>query len=211
MPRPRYQLVLFDLDGTLADSFPWFLRVANLVAREYDFREIGEADIDPLRRAGSREILAMLEVPLWKVPLIARRMRALKREAIADIALFPGAGEMLRALVAKGVCIGLVSSDSEVNARRQLGAENAALFSYFDCGAALFGKARRFARLSAKAGVTRREVIAIGDEVRDAEAAHAAGIAFGAVTWGYAHPDTLRALDPDAVFTRMEDIAEGLG
>ena len=44
-------LVIFDLDGTLADSFPWFLGVVNGVAREHGFRPIADADIEPLRRA----------------------------------------------------------------------------------------------------------------------------------------------------------------
>jgi len=57
-------LVIFDLDGTLADSFPWFLGVVNGVAREHGFRPIADADIEPLRRAGSREILRRLDVPL---------------------------------------------------------------------------------------------------------------------------------------------------
>jgi phosphoglycolate phosphatase len=52
--------------------------------------------------------------------------------------------------------------------------------------------------------------IAIGDEVRDIEAARAAGAACGAVTWGYAAPETLRALQPDLLFERMEDIVHAL-
>ena len=52
--------------------------------------------------------------------------------------------------------------------------------------------------------------IAIGDEVRDIEAARAAGMACGAVAWGYAAPETLRALRPDLLFERMEDIALAL-
>ena len=71
-----YALVIFDLDGTLADSFPWFLTVANAVAREYGFRQIADDEIEPLRRAGSHDILRRLEVPLWKLPAIARRMRS---------------------------------------------------------------------------------------------------------------------------------------
>ena len=84
-------LVIFDLDGTLADSFSWFLTVINGVAREYDFRQIADDEVEPLRRSGSREILHRLEVPRWKLPAIARRLRALKREQLDAIPLFPGA------------------------------------------------------------------------------------------------------------------------
>ena len=202
-------LVIFDLDGTLADSFPWFLSVVNGVAREHGFRPIADADIEPLRRAGSREILRRLDVPLWKLPAIGRRMRALKREQVDRIPLFPGIPVMLQALSDAGITLALVSSDNEDNARAQLGA-SAAHFSHFACGASLFGKAAKFKRILRRTGVAPTQAIAIGDEVRDIEAARAAGIACGAVTWGYAAPAALRALRPDLVFERMDDIARAL-
>src|ERR1700704_766057 len=135
----RFPLVIFDLDGTLADRLV--------------FRRIADEDIESLRRAASREILDRLEVPLWKLPMIARHMRRLKTQHVADIALFPGADAMLRALADGGLRLALVSSDSEANARRQLG-EAAALFSDFDCGASIFGKAAKFRRILARSSVS---------------------------------------------------------
>src|SRR6187551_3020008 len=202
-------LVIFDLDGTLADSFPWFLGVVNGVAREHGFRPIADADIEPLRRAGSREILRRLDVPLWKLPAIGRRMRALKREHIANIPLFAGTADMLRALSGTGLTLALVSSDNEDNARKQLG-ESAAHFSHFACGASLFGKAAKFRNIMRRARAAPAQAIAIGDEVRDIEAARAAGIACGAVTWGYAATDALVAMKPELVFEKMNDIAARL-
>lgn len=206
----RYSLVIFDLDGTLADSFPWFLTHVNDVADRFGFRRIAEHDIERLRGLGSREILKALDVPLWKLPLIARHSRRLKAAHLGDIALFPGVDAMLRALHASGLRLALVSSDHEGNARRQLGPGNAALFSYFECGASMFGKAAKFRRVLKRAGAAPARAIAIGDEVRDVDAARAAGIACGAVTWGYAAPEALRAEAPDAIFERMEDITRGL-
>lgn len=207
---PKYKLAIFDLDGTLADSFPWFLRVVNDVAREFDFRPVGPDDIETLRRMGSREIISFLGVPLWKVPMIATRMRAMKRSHLKDIALFDGAPAMLRSLHDASVTLALVSSDSESNARLQLGPDNAALFQHFDCGAALFGKTAKFSRLVKRMGIRPTEALAIGDEVRDLEAARSAGIAFGAVAWGYAAPDTLQSHKPDEFFTSFDDIVIGL-
>lgn len=205
-----YTLAIFDLDGTLADSFPWFLTHVNDVADSFGFRRIASDDIDPLRRAGSHEILTHLDVPRWKLPLIARHMRRLKSAHAGDVTLFPGTGEMLHALKAGGLTLALVSSDHERNVRRQLGAANAALFDHFACGAALFGKAAKFRRVLKRAGVDPTRAIAIGDEVRDIEAARAAGIAFGAVAWGYAAPEALRAHGADLVFERMEDLPRAL-
>jgi phosphoglycolate phosphatase len=204
----RYALVIFDLDGTLADSFPWFLSVLNTVAREFRFREVAEDDIEPLRHGSVHDILRKLEVPLWKVPRIATRMRAMKRADMAHIPLFAGVDAMLRALSDAGVTLALVSSDNEANVRDLLGEANAALISHFACGASLFGKAAKFKRVIREAGVVAGATIAIGDEIRDIEAARTAGIACAAVTWGYAAPDALRAHKPDVVFEKMEEIAE---
>jgi len=202
-------LVIFDLDGTLVDSFPWFLRTINDVADRFGFRRVRDDEVEALRHAGTREILARLEVPLWKLPAIARHMRRLKSEQTSGIALFDGVDAMLRTLSEAGLRLALVSSDSEANALTKLGAA-AALFSHFDCSASIFGKPAKFRRILARAGVAPAEAIAIGDETRDIEAARAAGIACGAVTWGYAAPNALKALGPDLVFERMDDIVRRL-
>lgn len=202
-----YSLAIFDLDGTLADSFPWFLRTINDVADRFNFRRVADDEIEALRHASSREILARLEVPLWKLPAIARHARRLKAEAAAEIPLFAGVETMLRTLAGNGVQLALVTSDSEANAREKLG-EAASLFAHFDCAASLFGKPAKFRRVVRRAGVEPSRVIAIGDEVRDIDAARVVGIACGAVCWGYAAPAALRALAPDHVFAQMDEIAD---
>lgn len=202
----RFPHVIFDLDGTLADSYPWFLRNFNTAADKFGFRRVAEADIASLRRAGLPEIFDRLEVPRRKLPAIIRYVRKMKAEHMATIPLFPGVGDMLRRLHRAGVRLVLVSSDIESNARSQLGPENIALFHDIDCGAALFGKASKFRRVVRRAGADRTQVIAIGDELRDIEAARAAGISCAAVTWGYSAPEALRALAPDFVFEAIAEI-----
>jgi phosphoglycolate phosphatase len=202
-----YSLVIFDLDGTLADSFPWFKRNVNAVAERYRFRQVAEEDIEALRHASTREILDHLEVPRWKLPLIARHVRKLKAAQAASIPLFEGVVPMLDTLAVNRVRLALVSSDSEANARQKLG-PSAALFAEFDCSASVFGKAKKFRRVLKRARVAAADAIAIGDETRDIEAARAAGIACGAVTWGYAAAKALVDRRPDLVFERMEQIAE---
>lgn len=205
----RYSLVIFDLDGTLVDSIPWFQRHVNDVADKFGFRRVSDDDISPLRRAGVREIFERLQVPRWKLPAIVRHMRRLKTAHLSGIPMFPGVEPMLRSLADGGLRLALVSSDNENNARAQLGA-NVALFSAFNCGASLYGKAAKFRRVVRRLGADAGSTIAIGDEIRDIEAARAAGIACGAVTWGYSEPDILRSHKPDLVFERMEDIASSL-
>jgi phosphoglycolate phosphatase len=201
----RFALVIFDLDGTLADSFPWFLRTINDVADRFRFRRLADEDVETLRHASTREILAFLKVPMRKLPSIARHMRKLKGDASANIALFDGVDTMLRTLAGNGVQLAVVSSDSEANVKRKLG-DLVALITYYDCAASVFGKPAKFRRVIRHAKVDPAHVIAIGDETRDIEAARAVGIACGAVCWGYAAPEALRAHKPDFVFERMEEI-----
>lgn len=200
------RLVIFDMDGTLVDSFPWFARTLNTVADRFHFRRVGADEAGRLRLLGSRDILDWLGVPLWKVPLIARHMRLLKTAALADIPLFPGVDMLLAGLTTRGIAIAIVSSDSEDNVRHALGPDNARLVAHFACGAAMFGKRTKFRSVLHHAGIPASDAIAIGDETRDAEAARAAGIAFGAVAWGYSHVDALRPLAPDYVFHSFDDI-----
>ena len=115
------------------------------------------------------------------------------------------AAEMLQSLREGGIRLALVSSDSEANARLQL-KDSAACFSDFACGASLFGKTAKFKRMMKRAGILPSRTIAIGDEMRDLDAAAAAGIAFGGVAWGYADPEALRARNPQMWFDSFADI-----
>ena len=201
----RYKLLIFDFDGTLADSLPWFTSVINDVAAHYRLRQLQPEDSERLRSLDAREFLAELGVPRWKVPFIARYMRALKASALDRIGLFAGVETMLERLRANDVGIAIVSSDSERNIRRVLG-PHAGLVQHYACSASLFGKGPKIRKVLRRAGIRPDQALYIGDEIRDLDAARASGTAFGAVTWGYALPDALVARSPDLLFDAVEDI-----
>jgi len=203
----KYRLAIFDFDGTLADSLPWFRSVFNRVATRYGFRTLDDAEFEELRGLGNREIIRRVGgVPLWKIPLIAAHMKRLMAEDIDGIALFDGAAEMLLDLKSSGMRLAVVSSNSEGNIRRVLGRENAALIDHYGCGASIFGKPPKFRQVLRRSGVRAHETICIGDEVRDAEAARSLGIPFAAVSWGYATPELLASQEPDQMFLSVGDI-----
>ncbi len=58
-----YKLVIFDFDGTLADSFPWFLQVSNTLADRYRFRRMTEQEGTALRGMSARQMIQHFGVP----------------------------------------------------------------------------------------------------------------------------------------------------
>ena len=206
----RYDLVIFDFDGTLADSAAWMMRAVNPMARRYGFKTVTDDEIEMLRGRSTREVIRYLGVSPWKLPLIARAGKKLMAADAHTIPLFPETTKMLRALHEAGVRIAVVSSNSEAVIRRVLGEELGNLISLYACGASLFGKARKFKQVTAK-GVSREKVICIGDETRDIEAARAVGLDCGAVGWGYAKPAILAQHGPTVSFSSMSEIISYVG
>lgn len=206
----KYKLVVFDFDGTLADSFPWFFHTFNGLADKYRFRRIEAHELDRLRGLGGRELIAHLQLPLWKVPLLTVDMRQRMTEQAPAIPLFDGVERMLESLHAHGIEIAVLSSNSKENVRRILGQRNAGLVRYFECGAAVFGKAARFRRLLRRTRVDPQQVLCVGDEIRDAQAAAAAGLPFAGVAWGYTRPEVLAAYCTRPLFASVDQIADAL-
>jgi phosphoglycolate phosphatase len=206
----RYDLAIFDFDGTLADSAAWFRATINHVAQRYGFRQITDAELNELRGQRSIDIIRYLGVPTWKMPFIARYMRQLVARDAHLIGLFAGVDTLLSWLVERDVAIAIVTSNSEANVRRILGEDNSRRINDYACGASLFGKASKFHAVIKRQGARADRTIAIGDEARDIEAARTAGLAVGAVSWGYATIDLLRAQQPDYLFSSMDDIRRAI-
>ncbi|HWW70744.1 MAG TPA: HAD hydrolase-like protein [Duganella sp.] len=203
----RRKLIVFDFDGTLADTFPSFVRVFDRAADEYGFKRLDRERQGALRGLDARQIMAHHDIPLWKVPAIARFMRAGMADDIVNIKLFAGVDQALRDLHAQGVVLTIVTSNSPGNVRAVLGPELLALFSHVECGASLFGKAAKVRKVLAATGIAPEHAMLIGDEIRDAKAAADAGVDFGAVAWGFNHGDALIACRPRQLFRQVAELA----
>lgn len=207
---PHYELVLFDFDGTLADTFPWFAGVLNDVADRYRFNRVQGEEAELLRGCEPRVILQRLGIAPWKLLFVARHLRRALARDVHQISLFSGVPELLAGLRSSGSLLAIVSSNSEGNVRAILGPENAGRFTLYACGSSLFGKAAKIRRILARSAVAPDRSILVGDEIRDAQAARACGIAFGAVSWGYNTPEALQLCCPQELFRTPGELLEKL-
>jgi phosphoglycolate phosphatase len=202
----KYKLVIFDFDGTLANTLPWVLTIVDDVADKYKIPRFDRRQMDEVRRLDAKTLLKRYKVPRWKLPLIGRYLHRLLAKNIHKISLFEGVDAMLQQLVEAGVTLAIVSSNSRENIRRVLGPANVARIRYFECGASLFGKHAKLKKVLKRAGVRPSEVLVIGDELRDSDAARRAHLPFGAVAWGYTDFEALRACAPREAFHDVDDI-----
>jgi phosphoglycolate phosphatase len=207
----KYKLVIFDFDGTLADSFPWLISVMDELADRFKFKRLDKNQIETLRGYDARKLIKEYRVPFWRIPSIGKHIRNLMSENIHSIRMFEGIPALLQSLAEQGAVLAVLSSNSCQNIHQVLGPENTALISYYECGVAIFGKPAKIRKLLKISGVQPDEAILIGDEIRDLEAARAVPIASGAVSWGYARVEALQAHAPSEFFDSVSEIVEKIG
>lgn len=195
----KHRLAVFDFDGTLADTFPFFLASFGELARVHGFRPLDRGNLDALRRLDARQLMRHVGLPAWKVPLVAMDFRRLMAARTAQIALFDGMPALLRDLADAGVELAVLSSNSRENVQAVLGPALGGLVRHLDCGVSLLGKKRKLRALLSRTGFAPDRTVCIGDEIRDIEAARAVQAAAAAVGWGYTLPDALAAHRPDTL------------
>lgn len=201
-----YSLLIFDFDGTLADTMHWFHELMDLAADEHGFRRMDPSRTEAYRGLDARELMRELEVPLWKLPAVTATVRRGMQRHIDQVKLFAGVEEMLMGLRKHGIRTAIVSSNTRHNVERVLRPKFTAMIDEFGCGASIFGKRRHLQAVLRAIPTPREKVLCLGDEIRDAEAAASLGLDFAAVGWGYA---TTEALAPHSVcppLTRVQDI-----
>jgi phosphoglycolate phosphatase len=207
----RYELAIFDFDGTLADSFPFLVSVFNQLAERHGFRAVAPGEVQALRRLHAREVMRRVGLPARKLPGVAQDFIARMRESRSAVAAFPGAAELVIDLAVAGVKVGIVSSNSRDNVSAVLGAHASSAVRYFACGMSIFGKRSHLRKVLKRSGVAPQRALYIGDQPTDLEAAAAEGIDFGAVAWGYGDLAHLRALGAAHSFRNIRDIGALLG
>jgi len=196
---PALQWVLFDLDGTLADTEPGLRAALNLLRHERGLHPLGSAAVRPCVSGGSRALLQLgLGVCREEAPqLLGRFFELYADEAVAGSRLFPGIDAALRTLEQHGLAWGVVTNKPGRFARPIL----AALGLQQRCACLVAGDDVAHAKpapdplLAAcrMLGGKPHEGIYVGDARNDAVAAARAGMRSLTVDFGYLAADATPA------------------
>ncbi len=196
---PQTKAILFDFDGTLLNSVPDILRVAEHAASVLGL----PFDADKMR--------GLIGLPLAdEARILAGERGEQWQEAYRSVytglepELFPGTVEMLETLRSQGCKLAVVTSKRRKSALRQL--EELGVDSLFGvvvtCDDVDQPKPHPECVTNALSvlGVNSDEAVFVGDSLFDADAANGAGVRFVGVTWGAETSDNLAKVSDDRVF-----------
>jgi phosphoglycolate phosphatase len=200
------KLVIFDFDGTIADTFDAGLMILNKLAGEFGFRPLEAKDLEKARDMRTHQLVRFLGVPARKMSRIARRGSEELHGCIQSIQPLRGMAEALHELRRLGYSLGIITSNTEINVNIFLRNHGLELFDFIRCSSKLLGKARMIRSVIRKQHVPAVDILFVGDETRDIEACQRVGIRIVAVTWGYNSRRSLVAMKPDFVFDDPQEL-----
>ncbi len=200
------QVVVFDFDGTLADTFQAGWDILNSLAIEYKYRPLRPEDLATARDMSTRGVIRLLGIPKRKLPAISRQGVKRLRARMNEIQPLPGIPEMLRDLHSRGVRMGIVTSNSEENVGVFTKNHGLEFFEFVRSSSRLTGKAREIRRAMRQLGFKAEDALYVGDETRDIDACRSVGLRCAAVTWGYNSQRALEAERPHWMLERPEEL-----
>jgi HAD superfamily hydrolase (TIGR01549 family) len=200
--------LIFDFDGTLANSLEATLRVANELAPEFGYRPAEPHEIEALRGASYRSIAAQLGIAWHKIPLIATRIRKELASKVSEMATFEGLPQVLNELRSRGLQLGVLTSNDVRNVEVFFAARGLTGFDFITSSSSVWGKERRLKALLRSRRLGAHEVAYVGDEVRDIEATKPLGVSMIAVSWGYTSKAFLAAHAPDFIVDTPGELLE---
>jgi len=210
VPR-RFRFVVFDWDGTLADSTAIIADALQQACRDIGEPVPGDAEARYVIGLGLADALRHVApgLPQQRHPdLVARyRFHYLARDP--SIPLFPGVREMLAELGAAGFALGVATGKSRAGLDRALAQHGiGSVFAATRCADEGFSKPHpgMLLHLMDQVGVGPGETLMIGDTTHDLELARNAGVAALAVAYGAHAPAGLAAERPLATVHSIPEL-----
>ncbi|WP_373533703.1 HAD-IA family hydrolase [Microcoleus sp.] len=202
------KVIIFDFDGTLADTIDILLSITNRLSAEFGFKSATKEELAQLSNLNSWEILRYSGISLFKFPMLIRKLRSELRSEISNIQLFAGIKEVLLELKKRGFQLGIITSNSRENVLAALENNNLQDTFTFIYSGSTFGKHKVINKWLRKEHINPEEVFYVGDEIRDIDAARKTGIKIIAVGWGFNSQEVLALHHPDFLIERPQQLIE---
>ncbi|KPN95369.1 HAD-IA family hydrolase [Lysinibacillus sp. ZYM-1] len=200
--------IIFDFDGTLADSTAVFASAWNTLAQKYKFKGIELKEIDTLKKLSISERSKLFDFPMYKLPMILPQFYKLYRQSLNDVHLFEGMKEVLLEIDRRGYKILIISSNSKDNILEFLKMNGIHCVADVLCSNRIFGKDKVMRKFLQESNVSSSDVLYIGDEQRDIIACKKAGIPIIWVEWGYDAIEVIQKEEPEYKVATPEEILE---
>jgi len=203
--------VLFDFDGTLADTAADLSRALNRLRAARGLADVPLENLRPHASSGARGLLEagmgiLPDHPEYK-ELRESFLQHYAREICVDTRLFPGMDILLEAIEARGLRWGIVTNKSTGLTRKIVAAlsldKRAACVVCGDTTPHLKPHPASLLHAARELALEPAACVYLGDDLRDIQAARSAGMRSVAVEWGYGA--NVRSWQPDAVIRTPPD------
>lgn len=201
-----YQVVIFDVDGTLVDSFPLFIGLLNRHASKYQYAELNAERIEYLRSFPPRTIRRELGLSRLSAIRLALDCKRSMQQHSQQPVVFDGMDQLLQQLKQAGICLAVVTSNSLENCHASLGQQRFALFDWIMPNASIYGKQRQIRKVLRHTHCSPQRAIYIGDQISDIHSAQALGMPVAAVTWGFNHAHALAEAKPTYLCQTVDEL-----
>ena len=205
----RYRALVFDFDGTIADTLGETRRIFNEIAPDYGIRSVEEHELEELRHMSLKDLLSHLKIPKRRVPVLLARGTGMMRGNITRLGLIEGMREVLEELREGVDAFGILTSNVPANVELFLQSHGLRRqFDFISSTSKLTGKAKHLKAIRKTYSLHNEEMLYVGDELRDVKAAKKARIPIAAVTWGFNSRESLAAEKPDHLFHHPSEFLE---
>ena len=190
--------ILFDFDGTLAETMMLIHNVFNRLSGLYRYRHMPEEEIAQIRHMDVHEFVAHFGIPVWKVPLIAIHARRLMHGNIHEAHPPEGLGDVLTQIHNSGrYRMDILTSNRRKNVLKFLDEHSMGWFDEVHTTHSILSKKRRVQKYIREKGLDPQNLYYVGDTSVDVESARLAGAKVVAVTWGLNTAQALARANPD--------------
>ncbi|MEE9369516.1 MAG: HAD hydrolase-like protein [Pontiella sp.] len=190
--------ILFDFDGTLAETMMLIHDVFNRLSGVYGYRHFPVEDIEECRHLSVQEFIDHFEIPLWKVPLIAIHARRLMHRDMDQVHPPKGLVDVLTQIHDSGnYFMDILTSNRRKNVLKFLSQHHINWFDEVESTHAILSKRGRVEKYIRQKGLDPSTLYYVGDTTVDVESAHHAGAKTVAVSWGLNTHETLARAKPD--------------